>query len=165
MLNRLAWAFALALPLWSAPAQDLRVAGLQAPVEILIDRWGIPHIYARNEHDMYFAQGFQAASQRLWQMDLWRKRSLGLLSHDLGPSYLDQDRAARLFLYRGNLDAEWNRYTPGMRQVLEAFTRGVNAFIQLTAQDPAKLPWEFQFLQTKPAPWDPADLLRIRSAA
>ena len=164
MLNRLAWAFALALPL-AAAAQDVRLAGLQASVDILTDRWGVPHIYARNEHDMYFAQGFQAASQRLWQMDLWRKRSLGLLSQDLGPAYVNQDRAARLLLYRGNLDGEWNLYTPGMRQVLEAFTSGVNAFVNLAAADPSKLPWEFQFLHTKPALWDAADLLRIRSAA
>lgn len=161
MVNRLAWAFALALPLSAAPSQDVRVPGLQAPVEILVDRWGIPHIYARNEHDMYFAQGFNAASQRLWQMDLWRKRALGLLSADHGPAYLDQDRAARLFLYRGGIEAEWKLYAPRMRQVLEAFTSGINAWIRTTGQ----LPWEFRFLQVKPALWQATDLLIIRSAA
>lgn len=73
-------------------------------------------IYAKNLHDAYFAQGFNAATQRLWQMDLWRKRGMGLLSRDFGAQYIAQDRAARLFLYRGDMDAEWKSYVADVRQ-------------------------------------------------
>src|SRR5437660_2334278 len=68
------------------------VAGLKAPAEILVDVWGIPHLYAANEHDLFFLQGFNAARDRLWQIDLWRKRGLGLLAKDFGPAYVEQDR-------------------------------------------------------------------------
>jgi acyl-homoserine lactone acylase PvdQ len=78
-----------------------------APVEILLDEWGVAHIYAASDTDVYFAQGFNAARQRLFQIDLWRRRGLGLLSEVFGPECLEQDRATRLFLYRGDMDVEW----------------------------------------------------------
>src|ERR1700751_2186522 len=84
---------------------------LRQPVEILIDRWGVPHIYARNEADLFFAQGFNAARDRLFQIDLWRRRGLGQLSEVLGPAHIERDRAARLFLYRGDMDREWRIYS------------------------------------------------------
>jgi penicillin amidase len=77
------------------------VSGPWAPVEILIDRWGVSHVYASSPYDAFFAQGWCAARDRLWQIDLWRRRGLGLLSEVFGPSFVEQDRAARLFLYRG----------------------------------------------------------------
>ncbi|MCC6589453.1 MAG: penicillin acylase family protein [Bryobacterales bacterium] len=154
-----------AAALFAADQQSGRVPGLQFNVEILVDRWGVPHIYAQNLHDAYFAQGWNAATQRLWQMDLWRKRGLGLLSADFGEAYLAQDRAARLMLYRGDVEAEWKLYTPGMRQVLEAFSEGINAWVRTTEQDPSRLSWEFRLTGSKPALWKPADLLIIRSAA
>ena len=83
----------------TAPShENLVVAGLKTPVEIIIDRWGVPHIRAESEDDLFFAQGFNAARDRLWQLDLWRKRGLGLLAADFGPGYLAQDYASRLFL-------------------------------------------------------------------
>jgi penicillin amidase len=95
----------------SRPAVEARkVVGLAAPAEILIDRWGVPHIYARSARDAFFVQGYNAARDRLWQIDLWRKRGLGLLARDFGPDFADQDRAARLFLYRGDMAAEWAAY-------------------------------------------------------
>ena len=66
------------------------VKGLGSPAEIIVDFWGIPHIYAANEHDLFFLQGFNAARDRLWQIDLWRKRGLGLLARDFGASYAAQ---------------------------------------------------------------------------
>jgi penicillin amidase len=69
------------------------VGGLRAPVEILVDRWGVPHVYASSPYDAFFAQGFNAARDRLWQIDLWRRRGLGLLSEILGPSFVEKDRA------------------------------------------------------------------------
>src|SRR5687767_516714 len=113
MLKRAVAALLLTLPLCAAPpSKTLRVQGLRAPVEVLVDKWGIPHIYAKNLHDAYFAQGFNAATERLFQIDLWRKRGLGRLSEDHGPAYVAQDRAARLLLYRGDVEAEWKLYTP-----------------------------------------------------
>jgi penicillin amidase len=142
-----------------------RVAGLRAPAEILYDRWGIPHIYAANLHDAYFLQGWNAAHDRLWQMDTWRKLRLGLMHEDLGPAFVPQDRAARLFLYRGDMEAEWRAYTPDLRDVLEAFTAGVSAWVAHVRAHPELLPWEFQQLGYLPSPWRAEDLLRIRAAA
>jgi len=82
------------------------VAGLGAPADIVIDHWGIAHVFAASTRDAFFLQGYNAARDRLWQIDLWRKRGLGLLSKSFGPAYVDQDRAARLFLYRGDMQRE-----------------------------------------------------------
>ena len=83
----------------SAVRQETRtVQGLAQPAEIILDRWGIPHIYAASARDAFFLQGYNAARDRLWQIDLWRKRGLGRLSASLGSAYMAQDRAARLFL-------------------------------------------------------------------
>ena len=74
------------------PAREtIAVPGLAAPGEIVVDPWGIPHIRAGSEADLFFLQGFNAARDRLWQIDLWRKRGLGLLAADFGPGYLAQD--------------------------------------------------------------------------
>src|SRR3712207_5195852 len=91
------------------------VSGLQGPAEILVDHWGVPHIYAGTTRDAIFLQGYNAARDRIWQIDLWRKRGLGLLARDFGPSYAAQDRAARLFLYRGDMDQEWRSYGPNAK--------------------------------------------------
>jgi penicillin amidase len=80
------------------PEETLRVAGLRQPAEIRVDRWGVPHLYARSEEDLFFVQGFNAARDRLFQIDLWRRRGLGQLAEIFGPSFVEQDRAARLFL-------------------------------------------------------------------
>src|SRR4051812_27549453 len=83
-------------------AAALDVPGLSAPVDILTDRWGVPHIFASTLDDAFFAQGFQAARDRLWQMDLWRKRGLGEMARDFGPAWVESDRMARAFLFRGD---------------------------------------------------------------
>lgn len=87
-----------------------RIAGLLSEVTINVDQWGVAHIRAENLHDLFFAQGFNAARDRLWQIDIARKRGLGLLARDFGPGYLEQDRAARLLLYRGDMAPEWTAY-------------------------------------------------------
>ena len=144
-------------------SQTLDLPGLQAPVEIRIDQQGVAHIRAENLHDLFFAQGWNAARDRLWQIDLWRKRGLGLLAGDFGPGYLEQDRAARQFLYRGDMAAEWAAYGPDSRDICTAFTRGINARIAQIAAGAARLPVEFTLMDTKPAPWAPEDVVRIRS--
>jgi penicillin amidase len=137
--------------------------GLEQPVEIVVDRWGIPHIYAATTHDVFFAQGWNAARDRLWQMDLWRKRGLGLLSENFGPDYVAQDRATRLFLYRGDMEAEWAAYGPTARPASEAFAAGLNAYIEQVRAGAAPLPVEFTLTGTAPALWDASDIVRIRS--
>jgi penicillin amidase len=137
--------------------------GMEAPAEIIIDAWGVPHIYAGCVHDAFFAQGWNAARERLWQIDLWRKRGLGLLSENFGPAYVAQDRATRLFLYRGDMDVEWAAYGADARAWSEAFVAGVNAYVGLVRSGEAALPVEFGLTSTVPAIWEAADLVRIRS--
>ncbi|GJE49022.1 Acyl-homoserine lactone acylase QuiP [Methylobacterium tardum] len=138
--------------------------GLDGPVEIRVDRWGLAHIRAGTALDAFRAQGFNAGRDRLWQLDLWRKRGLGLLAADFGPGYLAQDRAARLFLYRGDMAAEWAAYGPQDTQaIVTAFVEGLNAYVALTEAQPELLPPEFDLTDTRPGRWRPEDVVRIRS--
>jgi len=139
------------------------VSGPQASVEILIDRWGVPHVYATSPYDAFFAQGFNAARDRLWQIDLWRRRGLGLLSEVFGPSFVEKDRAARLFLYRGEMRGEWLAYGSDTKRVAKAFVSGVNEYVRLSLEDPALLPEEFRLMGYLPSFWSPEDVARIRS--
>lgn len=139
--------------------------GLSAQAEIVVDRWGVPHIRAASARDAFMVQGWNAARDRLWQIDLWRKRGLGMLAADHGPAYLAQDRAARLFVYRGDMDAEWACYGPDARDWTHAFVDGINAYVELTRRDPNLLPVEFRRLGLKPARWLAEDVVRVRSHA
>jgi hypothetical protein len=107
-------------------AQELHyaVSGLEKEAEIIVDEWGVPHIYANTHYDAFFVQGFNAARDRLWQIDLWRRRGLGKLSEVFGADYVEQDRATRLFLYRGDMYREWLAYGSDAKQIAEAFTSG-----------------------------------------
>jgi penicillin amidase len=160
----------LATPAAAAPStavrqQQLAVAGLGAPARIVVDQWGVAHIQAASERDAFFLQGWNAARDRLWQIDLWRKRGLGLLSASFGPAYVDQDRAARLFLYRGDMDAEWAAYGPKARQRADAFTAGVNAYVGQVRAGKLPLPVEFSLTESQPDFWRAEDVVRIRSHA
>lgn len=143
----------------------LTLPGLREPVEICVDRWGIAHIRAGSEPDLFFAQGFNAARDRLWQIDLWRKRGLGLLAADFGPGYLAQDLAARHFLYRGDMAAEWAAYAPDAEAICTSFVAGINAYVDLCAREPDRMPPEFALFGTRPAHWRPQDVMRIRTHA
>ena len=151
----------------SLPSTTLKVAGLAKPAEILIDRWGVPHIYAKTERDAFFVQGFNAARDRLFQIDLWRRRGLGQLAEIFGPAYIEQDKAARLFLYRGDLDQEWKRYsskgTNEAAGIVTAFVQGINAYIEWLGSHPQQVPFEFKHLGYQPAKWAAEDVVRIRS--
>jgi penicillin amidase len=139
------------------------VDSLQAPVEILVDRWGVPHVYASSPDDAFFAQGFNAARDRLWQIDLWRRRGLGLLSEVFGPLFIEKDRAARLFLYRGGMHREWPSYGPDARRVVTAFVAGINEYVRLAREDSSHLPEEFGLMGYLPSFWAPENVARIRS--
>ncbi len=142
------------------------VPGLEQPAEIVVDRWGIPHIRANTRRDVFFVQGFNAGRDRLWQLDLWRKRGLGRLAADFGPGFLAQDRAARLFLFRGDMEVEWASYgTDETRAIVEAFVAGLNAYIALTEAQPELLPPEFAAMGTRPERWTGEEMIRIRSHA
>lgn len=145
-------------------SQSFALPGLTGPAEIRIDDSGLAHIRAGSALDAFRVQGFNAARDRLWQLDLWRKRGLGLLAADFGPGYLAQDRAARLFLYRGDMAAEWAAYGPqDTKAIVTAFVGGLNAYVALTEARPELLPPEFGRMGTRPARWAPEDVVRIRS--
>jgi len=135
---------------------DLALPGLKDKVEVLRDPWGVPHIYAKNAHDLFFAQGFVAAQDRLFQLDMWRRTGVGETAEILGPDAIEADRFARLIRYRGDMDAEWKSYSPDTQQIAEAFTAGINACIDHVAK---KLPIEFQVLGITPKKWRAEDIL------
>ena len=87
--------------------REIAVQGLSAKLDIAVDRWGIPHVSAGSVNDAFFGQGYAAAMMRLWQLDLTQRRQLGRLAEVFGPNLVPNDRAARLFLYRGPLAEEW----------------------------------------------------------
>lgn len=138
------------------PSESLTLSGLTQPVEIIKDRWGISHIYAKTEPDLFFAQGFNAARDRLFQLELWRRQATGTVSEILGPRELKRDMGNRLFRYRGDMKQELNWYHPNSAAIIEAFAKGVNAYIDETERNPALLTPEFKMLGIKPGRWTPA---------
>ena len=146
------------------PATSVQMPGLSQPVEILRDRWGINHIYAQNEADLFFAQGYAAAKDRLFQFEVWRRQATGTVSEVLGRRELRRDQGARLHQFRGDLDAELNRYHPKGKTIIESYVRGVNAYIAETERNPALLPMEFRLLGIKPGPWTPAVVISRHQA-
>jgi penicillin amidase len=134
----------------------LPAAGLSQPVEIIRDRWGINHIYAQNEGDLFFAQGYAAAKDRLFQFEIWRRQATGTVAEILGRRELRRDLGARLHMFRGDLDADLARYHPRGKQIVEAYVRGVNAYIAETERNPALLPLELRMLGIKPGRWTAA---------
>ena len=138
-------------------AQDYsyQIDGLSEKVEIIVDKWGVPHIYAQNEEDLFFAQGFHAAKDRLFQFEVWRRQSLGTVAEILGPRELKRDIGTRLFKFRGNIKDEMKHYHPKGEMIITSFVKGVNAYIQLTENNPDMLPLEFGLLGIKPQKWTP----------
>ncbi len=133
-------------------AGRIELVGLRKPVEVLRDEWGVAHIYAETTEDLFFTQGFVAAQDRLWQMEMWRRTGEGKLAEILGASALERDKFARLMRYRGDMQKEWQSYAPDAKPIIEAFVGGVNAFIE-TSRD--RLPIEFQLTGVKPELWTP----------
>lgn len=126
-------------------------SGLTETVEVRRDRWGVPHIYAKNTPDLFFAQGFVVAQDRMWQLEMWRRNGEGRLAEVLGPEYVTRDKFARLLSFRGDWDAEFHKYHPEGRVIFDAFAKGVNAAIQ-KALDEGQVPVEFQIMGFRPQP-------------
>jgi len=132
-------------------AGTLTLPGLRDEVEVIRDRWGVPHIYAQNIDDLFMAQGYVMAQDRLWQMEMWRREREGRLAEILGASAVARDRTARLLKYRGPMDdREWRSYHPDGQRIFTAYAAGVNAFITANAK---KLPVEFRVTGITPEPW------------
>jgi len=142
-------------------AGSIAVDGLSARVTVVRDRSGIPHITASNQDDLFFAQGFVQAQDRLFQMDLWRRSVQGRLSEVLGANFIERDAMTRRIQYRGGLDEEWAAYGADTRAIATAFTRGINAWIAI-ARD--RLPEEFSLAGWRPEEWASEDLLNRTEA-
>ena len=128
--------------------------GLEASVEVMRDRWGIPHIYAQHDRDLFFAQGFVHAQDRLWQMEFNRRVAGGRLSEIFGTTTLDTDRFLRTVGLRRAAEAEAAQLDEETKGVLDAYAAGVNAFITSRR---GRLPLEFALLRFAPDPWSAAD--------
>ena len=133
---------------------EIRLQGLEAPVEVLRDPWGVPHIYAKSNHDLLFAQGFVQAQDRLWQMEINRRLASGRLSEVIGPETLSIDRLLRTFGIMRAAHKEIATLNEDEKELLQAFANGVNAFI---ASRKGRLPLEFRVLGVNPEPWRPED--------
>ena len=141
---------------------ELDVPGLKEPVEVLRDEWGIPHIYAQNVDDLFMAQGYVMAQDRLWQMEMWRRWHEGRLSEIFGPEAFDNDLRTRQMMFRGPWDeSEWTSYHPDGERIFTAHAAGVNAYIE---QNRDNLPVEFQLTGVVPDPWTAKTVL-LRWAA
>jgi len=156
----LTFAFLLASPGGqTAQQQAIKIQGLKDRVTITRDERGIPYIEAKNDEDLYFAQGYATAADRLWQMDLVRRTARGELAEVFGAGpnnvALEQDKLHRTYGFAQAAEAEVAQATPKVAAMLEAYTRGVNAYA--ASLDPKSLPAEFQILQYKFRPWTPAD--------
>lgn len=137
---------------------EISLPGLQAEVEVIRDAAGIAHIYAGNTEDLFFAQGFVAAQDRLWEMDVWRRYAEGRAAEIVGPEHVHTDRLYRLMKYRGSRSADLDNYHPEAERIFSAFAAGVNAYIEHRGDD---LPVEFEITGTRPDPWT-ADLSALR---
>ncbi|HJX27287.1 MAG TPA: penicillin acylase family protein [Thermoanaerobaculia bacterium] len=148
-----AWAVRRA---WPQEEGKIVVQGLSAPVEVVRDRWGIPHLYAANEHDLFFAQGFVHAQDRLWPMFFNRVVGSGRLSELFGPGTLPTDLYLRTLGLRRLAARDLARLTPETRGFLEAYSSGVNAFL---ATHQGRLPVELRILGVEAERWTALDTL------
>ena len=139
----------------SDETQTIQVAGLTQPVEVIRDQWGINHIYAQNQADLFFAQGYCAARDRLFQFEIWRRQATGTVAELLGPREIRRDHGTRLFKFRGDMKQEMNHYHPEGEAIITAYVRGVNAYIDEIMQTPEQLPLSFHLLGTYPRKWTP----------
>ncbi|HEY6823939.1 MAG TPA: penicillin acylase family protein, partial [Steroidobacteraceae bacterium] len=142
-----------------------QVPGLHHVVRVQRDRWGIAHIYARDQHDLFFAQGFVTAQDRLFQMELWKRAGEGRLAEILGPGAVQRDINARRLKYRGDMTEEYRSYAADTLEILQAFTAGINAYITgLQRPGGPGLPLEFRVAGFRPEPWRAEDCLNRLAA-
>lgn len=134
----------------------LVLAGLNEPVEVVRDQWGTVHIYAENEHDLFFAQGFTVAQDRMWQMEVFRRSPSGRMAEIVGEQAVFIDTFNRNMLMRETAELIWQQMDEDSKTVLESYTAGINAYLE---EHKNALPIEYKILQFEPEPWTPIDSL------
>jgi penicillin amidase len=137
------------------PDNKIKLEELRNPVEVIRDKWGINHIYAANTHDLFFMQGYLAAKDRLFQFEIWRRQATGTIAEILGPKEIKRDIGTRLFIFRGDMNTGMEHYHPEGKEIIHAYTDGVNRYIAEILENPENLPIEFKLLNIKPKPWTP----------
>ncbi len=129
----------------------ISLPGVKQPVEVIRDTWGVPHIYAKDDDDLFFAQGYVMAQDRLWQMEMWRRWHEGRLAEIFGPKAYPYDARTRLLMFRGPWDAaEWTSYYLDAERLFTDYANGINAYIDAHADN---LPVEFKLTGVKPDHW------------
>ena len=149
---------------FGAEREELQLNGITEPVEIIKDKWGISHIYAQNQADLFFAQGYNAARDRLFQFEMWRRRATGTLAEIQGEKALAHDEGARLLRFRGDPDREFAHYHENGREIIFSFVAGVNTYIEQTRKNPDLLPFEFDLLDISPGLWSPEIVISRHNA-
>ena len=124
-------------------------------VEVLRDDFGINHIYAKNQDDLFFMQGYLSARDRLFQFEIWRRQATGTVSEIFGESEIKRDIGTRLFMFRGDIEDELNHYHEDGYEIITSYTNGVNAYIKEVLRNPELLPIEFELLGIEPKLWTP----------
>ncbi len=137
---------------------DLHLAGLSAPVTVSRDQHGVPHISAATQQDLFVAQGYVTAQDRLWQMDAYRRNAQGELAEIMGPSLVKHDIAQRVLQFRNTARRIYANLDPADRARIDAYARGVNLYIE---QHKDTLPPEFKLLHYRPQPWTGIDSISI----
>lgn len=143
---------------WPQTSGTIQVSGLQAPAQIFRDKWGVSNIYAQNEHDLFFGQGYVHAQDRLWQMELIRRLGSGTLSEIIGEQTVGVDRYMRTIGLRRTAEQSLPKLNGESRAILDAYIEGVNAFIE-THRD--RLPVEYAILGVSPEPWTATDSMLV----
>ncbi|MEK9756583.1 MAG: penicillin acylase family protein [Bacteroidota bacterium] len=137
----------------------IEIDGLESEVEVLRDDYGINHIYANNQEDLFFMQGYLAAVDRLFQFEIWRRQATGTVSEIFGEDELERDIGTRLFKFRGNIEDELNFYHKDGNQIVTSFVSGINKYIKEVNANPELLPLEFKVLGIKPQEWTNEDVI------
>ena len=143
---------------WPEVSGTIKVAGLLAPVEVIRDRWGVPHIYAQSAHDLVFAQGYVHAQDRLWEMEMTRRLTKGTISEVMGKAGLAADRWYVSQGVRGLEKQNWQELDDEGRTLLQDYAAGINTYIDTHR---SRLPLEFTILRINPASWTPLDSLAL----
>lgn len=138
---------------------NVSLKGLAADVEIIRDHWGVPHIFAQNESDLFFACGYIHAQERMWQMELTRRAGFGRLSEIFGKAALERDKFMRTLCLKEGAQKDFEELTPSMKDLLLSYSKGINSWM-----NSRKFNWplEFLILRHKPQPWRPMDSLIVK---
>jgi len=137
---------------------DVHLTGLSAPVTVRRDAHGVPHIQAATQDDLFVAQGYVTAQDRLWQMDAYRRNANGELAEIMGPSLVEHDKAQRVLQFRNTAQRVYTNLPAADRTRLDDYARGVNIYIE---EHRDSLPAEFRLLFYRPRPWTGVDSISV----